>query len=154
MKFIENNIFNVSDRIIRLYRIYSKSTCNKILRKLLFHYTKRHFGCEISPLSKIGEGIKFPHPYSIVIGNNVVIGKNCKVYQCVTFGAGGKIVEGGVKYPYIGDNCTIYAGAKIIGGIKIGDNCIVGANAVVVHDVPSGCTVVGVPARVIKNKYE
>ena len=41
-------------------------------------------------------------------------------------------------------------GAKIIGGVRIGHNCIVGANAVVVKNVPDNCTVVGVPAYIIR----
>jgi serine acetyltransferase len=35
----------------------------------------------------------------------------------------------------------------VLGGIKLGDNVFVGAGAVVVKDVPSGCTVVGIPAK-------
>jgi serine O-acetyltransferase len=41
------------------------------------------------------------------------------------------------------------AGAKILGGIRIGAHAKIGANAVVVKNVPSGATVVGIPARVI-----
>lgn len=41
------------------------------------------------------------------------------------------------------------AGAKIIKGCTIGDNVKIGANAVVVSDIPSNCTAVGVPARII-----
>lgn len=44
----------------------------------------------------------------------------------------------------------ICAGAKVLGKVTIGDNSIVGANAVVVKDVPPNCTVVGVPAYIIK----
>ena len=32
----------------------------------------------------------------------------------------------------------------------IGNNVVVGAGCVVVHDVPDNCTVVGNPARVVK----
>ena len=39
---------------------------------------------------------------------------------------------------------------KLLGGITIGDNVIIGANAVVVKDVPSNCTVVGVPGYIIR----
>lgn len=35
----------------------------------------------------------------------------------------------------------------------IADNVKVGANAVVVSDIPEGKTAVGIPARVIENKY-
>jgi serine O-acetyltransferase len=35
----------------------------------------------------------------------------------------------------------------IIGDISIGDFAKVGAGAVVTHDVPPGCTAIGVPAR-------
>ncbi len=38
----------------------------------------------------------------------------------------------------------------MIGGVRIGSRTRVGANAVVVHDVPDGATVVGIPARVVR----
>ena len=84
------------------------------------------------------------HAIGIVIGSGAVIGDNCKIYQQVTIGK-----EKG-KFPIIGDNVTIYSGAKIIGDVKIGNNAIIGANAVVTRDVPDNCVAVGVPARVIK----
>lgn len=55
--------------------------------------------------------------------------------------------------PIIKDNVSIGAGAKIIGKVIIGENSIVGANAVVVNDVPPGCVVGGVPAKIIKRRY-
>jgi len=51
---------------------------------------------------------------------------------------------------YIGGNCVIGINAIILPGIKIGDNVAVGAGAVVTKDVPSGCIVVGNPAKIIK----
>ena len=52
--------------------------------------------------------------------------------------------------PTIGDNVTVFAGAKILGNVKVGNNSIVGANAVVIKDVPENCTVVGVPAYIVR----
>jgi len=52
--------------------------------------------------------------------------------------------------PTVGNNVSVGAGAKIFGSITIGDNVIIGANAVVIKDVPANCTVVGVPARIIR----
>ena len=52
--------------------------------------------------------------------------------------------------PVLLDNVQVKAGAKIIGKVTVGNNCIVGANAVVVKDVPDNCTVVGVPAYIVK----
>lgn len=41
-------------------------------------------------------------------------------------------------------------GAVINPGLKIGNHVIVGANSVVTKDVPDGCIVAGVPAKIIK----
>ena len=38
-----------------------------------------------------------------------------------------------------------------MGPIKIGDNAKIGAGAVVLHDVPSDCTAVGMPAKIIRH---
>ena len=52
--------------------------------------------------------------------------------------------------PTIGNNVAIKAGAKVLGNITIGDNSVEGANAVVFRNVPPNCTVVGVPAYIVK----
>jgi serine O-acetyltransferase len=52
----------------------------------------------------------------------------------------------------LGNDIFVGAGAKIIGTVSIGDGARVGANAVVVHDVPAGATVVGIPARIVRQR--
>ena len=56
--------------------------------------------------------------------------------------------------PVIGSNVYIATGAKILGNITIADNVIIGANAVVIHDVPSNCSVGGVPAHILKENID
>ena len=88
---------------------------------------------------------QLPHGlYGIIVTHNAVIGSNCTTYHQVTIGQG----NGGA--PTIGDNVYIGAGAKIIGNVKIGNNVKIGANAVVLKNIEDNCTVVGVPAKVVK----
>ena len=92
----------------------------------------------------IGPGLFIQHGFSTVIAARK-IGKNCWINQQVTIGYANERDQ-----PTICDNVKIHAGAKVIGNVTIGDNSIVGANAVVVKDVPPNCTVVGVPAYIVK----
>jgi serine O-acetyltransferase len=94
----------------------------------------------------IGEGLFIQHGFATVIAADS-IGKNCWINQQVTIG-----FTSSTDCPAIGDNVTISAGAKVLGGIKIGNNSIVGANAVVVKNVPENCVVIGVPAYIIKRE--
>ncbi len=100
-------------------------------------------GADIPLNALIGGGLLIPHPNGIVIHPDSEIGPNCLIFQQVTIGHSG----GGV--PRIGGHVDIGAGAKLLGPITIGDHVRVGANAVVTHDVPSGKTVAGIPARII-----
>ena len=92
----------------------------------------------------IGPGLFIQHGFATII-NAKSIGKDCWVNQQVTIG-----YSNTTDCPTLGDNVVINAGAKIIGNVYMGNNSIAGANAVVVKNVPENCTVVGVPAYIIK----
>lgn len=118
----------------------------KFLPGVVGHILLRRFACEISPYATIGKGFRLHHTPGIVIGWGVQIGDDCEVFQNVTIGENRRESEG-QRFPIIGDRCTIYAGACVIGPIRLGDGCRVGANSVVTHDVPANTTVAGIPAR-------
>jgi serine O-acetyltransferase len=63
----------------------------------------------------------------------------------VTLGGTGKAT--GDRHPKVGSGVLIGAGAKILGNVTVGDCAKIGAGSVVLEDVPSHCTVAGVPAR-------
>jgi serine O-acetyltransferase len=105
-------------------------------------------GQDISSLLR--RGVAFDHPVGIVIAKNAWIGDNCRIWQNVTIGAKDFDSCDITKYPKIGENVKIYAGAVIIGDVRIGNNAVIGANAVVLNDIPENATVAGIPAKLIQ----
>jgi len=102
----------------------------------------------ISSVEDIGPGLFIQHGRST--GARIQkMGNNCWINQHVVIG-----FKGTGRPPIFGNNVAIKTGAKIFGPITIGDNVTIGANSVVVKDVPSNCTVVGVPARIVKKNGE
>jgi acetyltransferase-like isoleucine patch superfamily enzyme len=54
----------------------------------------------------------------------------------------------------IGNDVWIGTKVIIMGGVKIGDGAIIGAGSIVTKDIPDSAIAVGVPAKVIKNRFE
>ncbi len=108
----------------------------------------RKTGIEIHPGATIGRRLVIDHGTGIVIGETTEIGDDVLIYQGVTLGGTGK--DTGKRHPTIGNNVMISAGAKVLGPFKIGDNSRVAAGAVVLEEVPPNSTVVGIPARVVR----
>lgn len=52
----------------------------------------------------------------------------------------------------IGDNCWIGAKATILDGTVIGNGCIIAAGSVVTGQFPDNSIIVGIPARIIKQR--
>ncbi|MGD1717653.1 serine O-acetyltransferase [Dapis sp. BLCC M172] len=115
--------------------------------RFISHIGRFLTGIEIHPGAVIGEGVFIDHGMGVVIGETAIVGNYCLIYQGVTLGGTGK--ESGKRHPTLGDNVVIGGGAKVLGNINIGSNVRIGASSVVLRDVPSDCTVVGIPGRVV-----
>ena len=118
------------------------------IARLISQSAARKTGIEIHPGATIGRRLVIDHGTGTVIGETAEIGDDVLIYQGVTLGGTGK--DTGKRHPTIGNNVMISAGAKVLGPFKIGDNSRVAAGAVVLEEVPPNSTVVGVPARVVR----
>ncbi len=111
-------------------------------------YIKIGEGCIICAGTIITSNIEIGNNVTInlscTIGHDTVIGDNCSFMPNVN-------ISGEV---YCSKNVYVGTGAKVINQINIGENTIVGAGAVVTKNLPSNCTAVGVPAKVIKYHNE
>ena len=121
-----------------------------VLPRFLSQLTRFLTGIEIHPGAKLGPGFFIDHGMGVVIGETTETGKDATLYQGATLGGTGR--ERGKRHPTLGDNVVIGAGAKVLGNIKLGNNVKVGAGSVVVHSVPDNCTVVGVPAEIVRKE--
>ena len=118
-----------------------------LLARWLSHWNRFITGIEIHPGAQIGEGLFIDHGMGVVIGETTQIGKNCTIYQGVTLG--GVSLKKEKRHPSLEDNVVVGVGARVLGPHVIGAGSRIGASSVVISDVPPGCTVVGVPARIV-----
>jgi serine O-acetyltransferase len=115
--------------------------------ELVFNKINSAFSsCVIGRGAEFGPGFVLIHSNGVVINGGVRGGSNVKIEHQVTIGAEKR------QAPILGDDVFVGAGAKIIGSVTVGDGARVGANAVVLADVPAHSTVVGIPARVVRQR--
>ncbi len=109
-------------------------------------------GIDIHAGARIGERFFIDHGTGVVIGETTEIGNDVKIYQGVTLGAlsvhrtrtPGRVGRNYKRHPTIGDDVTIYSGAKILGGnTVIGAGSIIGGNAWIVESVPPNSRIFG-----------
>jgi serine O-acetyltransferase len=98
--------------------------------------------------TSIGPRLWIMHGAGAIIGPRHTIGSDFTFYQGVTLGHSRRFVPH--ENMVIGDGCTIFAGAKVLGALRLGDRVKVGANAVLLTDAETDGVYIGNPAR----KYE
>lgn len=102
----------------------------------------------------------------VVIGDRVTVKSGVQLWDGLRVGddvyIGPNVTFTNDKYPrsrnpsfvpvptWIEAGASIGGGAVLLPGVRVGASAIVGAGAVVTKDVPSGATVAGNPARVVK----
>jgi serine O-acetyltransferase len=168
MKFIED-IQSVFDRDPAARNTFEIITCYSGVQAMLFYRLAHRLwllklkwlarfismlarwftGVEIHPGATIGRRFFIDHGMGVVIGETAEIGNDCTLYHGVTLG--GTTWNKGKRHPTLGNNVVIGAGAKILGPITLGNDVRVGSNSVVVKSVDNSQTVVGVPARLLKD---
>ena len=121
---------------------------HRSLARILSQFTRFMTGVEIHPAAQLGRRLFIDHAMGVVIGETTIVGDDCVLYQGVTLGGTGN--ESGKRHPTLGNNVIVGTGAKVLGNIHIGDRVRIGGNSVVVKDVPSDCTVVGIPGRIVR----
>jgi serine O-acetyltransferase len=113
--------------------------------RLISQFSRWMTGIEIHPGARIGRKLLIDHGMGVVIGETAEVGDNVTLYQGVTLG--GVSLNPGKRHPTIDDDVVIGAGAAVLGPFTVGRGARIGSNAVVIHEVPPGATVVGVPAH-------
>lgn len=156
------------NRRISLFSYFDKQTVISQFAKINRFVTLR--GCIINPISFIGPNCHFI---------NVEIGKFCSISKNVNIGlfthptnllstspifisnyngtgltwVNDKTFDDMPHKTVIGNDVWIGMNVSISGGIKVGDGAIIGAHAMVTRDIPPFAIVGGIPARVIKFRF-
>lgn len=107
----------------------------------------RMFDVDIHPAARIGRAIHIDHATGVVIGETAVVEDEVSMFHNVTLGGTGK--ETGDRHPKIRRGVLLSMGVKVLGNIEIGEYARIGAGSVVLKSIPSRCTAVGVPAKVV-----
>lgn len=97
----------------------------------------------------IGPRLHIIHGAGAVIGPRCEIGSDFSFYQGITLG---QKRPGAGEFVTVGDRCTIFAGAKVIGKVRLGDNVHLGANAVLLQDAEANGVYGGIPAARIAER--
>ena len=131
----------------------------RLLGRLVSQLGRWATGIEIHPAAVIGRRFFIDHGMGVVVGETSEIGDGVTVYQGVTLGGVAPSVDSHnqrntKRHPTLEDGVIVGSGAQVLGPITVGRNARVGANAVVTKDVPSGVTVVGIPARAVQSREQ
>ncbi len=152
VRFARTWIVDAGFRAVTLYRVANLLHRYRVrfLPNAIAAQSVWSTGADIRPPAEIGPGFVIKHSVGVVIGAGARIGANCTILQNVTIGEKlGRTNDH--TYPTIGDGVVVGVGAAILGPVTIGSGAVVGANSVVIRDVRAGATVVGAPARELRD---
>lgn len=111
---------------------------------IISRFSSMGVGNALMPGAVINSGTNLGN--GCIVNTNASVDHDCKIGDYVHI-APGCALSGSVT---IGNYSFLGTGTNVIDGIAIGEHVMIGGGASVVKDIPSSCTAVGVPARIIK----
>lgn len=136
-------LFRLRERAVGAGLPLLPGACDRALE--IIHHTS------ISRGVTLGRGVYFPHGDAHIHGETTV--GDCAIIGVHTgIGLRGSFFSDqmSTRGPNIGAYARVGTGAKVLGAVTVGARAVVGAGAVVLGDVPEAATVVGTPARVVR----
>lgn len=125
-----------------------------LLARVLSELSHAQTGIDIHPGAQIGASFFIDHGTGVVIGETAVIGERVRLYQAVTLGAkrfpkdaDGHLEKGLARHPIVEDDVVVYAGATVLGRVRIGRGAVIGGNVWLVDDVAPGAHVTQASSR-------
>lgn len=117
--------------------------------KSIFLNTKIGKFCSIAGNVKCGLGT---HPSKKFVSTHPVFYSQNPILDGISFADKQYFKEN--NHTIIGNDVWIGENAMILGGVKIGDGAIIAAGAIITKDVPSYAIVGGIPAKILKYRFE
>jgi serine O-acetyltransferase len=125
-----------------------------IVARLISELANERTGIDIHPGATIGRNFFIDHGTGVVIGETAIVGDRVRLYQHVTLGA--RSAPGAAprssparlaRHPVVEDDVVVYAGATILGHVRIGARSVIGGNVWLLSDVPADSVLVQPEAR-------
>ncbi len=125
-----------------------------LIPRILSEISHVDTGVDIHPGAEIGGSFFIDHGTGVVIGETTRIGERVRLYQGVTLGAksfplddDGHPTKGTARHPIVEDDVVVYAGATVLGRIRIGAGSSIGGNVWLTRSVPAHSRVTQAQAR-------
>lgn len=161
---MKKNINTIRKIFHRLFRIFTfrNGVYGKIGRKNRFKK-----GVYVHEIASIGSNNYFG-PYAFI--SNAIIGNYCSIASHAKIGQSSHDISFITTYSRIsvpltgveifniptkiGNDVWIGTNAVIMQGVSIGNGAVIGASAVVTKDIPEFAVAVGVPAKILKYRFD
>ena len=116
-------------------------------RERMWEWTSDGNFCSVASGVKVGLG---RHPINLISTSPIFYSPNNPLKTVITK----RTLYNENEIVKIGNDVWIGANVTILDGVKIGNGAIIGANSLVSKDVKSFSVVGGVPAKLIKNRFD